>query len=92
VTDTTRITITKVEYHEEEGYFTANASINGQTRTFHDRFGSWLTDRKRTDDWPPNVLHKEAPRPVARKLEDHVRSERRRLKGLHEQLRSPSRT
>lgn len=88
----TRITVTKVEYHEE-GYFTANASINGETRTFHDRFGSWLTNRKRSDDWPSQVLYREASRSVARKLEEHVRPERKRLRREpDEPVRQASRT
>ena len=53
----------------DAGYVTANASVNGTTRAFHNRFGSWLTDRRRGDDWPAAVTHKEALPHVAAALQ-----------------------
>lgn len=50
---------------DADGHWSANVSVNGSTRTFHDRFGSWMTERRRSDDWPPTVARREALPPVA---------------------------
>jgi len=31
------------------------------TREYHNRFGSWMTDRTEGDQWPENVVMKEGP-------------------------------
>jgi hypothetical protein len=66
IPDEGSVRITKVE--RVEGYWRANASIAGQTRTFHNRFGTWQTDRRRSDDWPARVVRREALPAIARAL------------------------
>jgi hypothetical protein len=66
--------ITKVERHDDNGhsYYTANVTIEGVTREYHDRHGSWMTDRLPKDDWPKSVAMREALRPVAEALSIRV--------------------
>jgi hypothetical protein len=68
-----RIIVTVVRQHPD-GYWTANASVDGATRSFHNRFGSWQTDRRpRADaDWPAGVEQREAAPAVAAALERHL--------------------
>lgn len=71
-----RITVTKLARHEPEGerpYHTARVTINGTTREFHDRFGSWMTDRRRSDNWPASIAMREASPAVARALAKKAR-------------------
>jgi hypothetical protein len=61
-----------------DGAWSANVSTDGRTRTFHRRFGSWQTDRKRTDDWPPRVVRRFASPRVAAALQARVATLERR--------------
>lgn len=75
--------ITKFTRHEEPGrapWHSANVSCDGATREFHDRTGSWMTDRRpRADaDWPPAVQMREAVPRVAALLAQRARREERR--------------
>lgn len=69
--------ITKVVLHSD-GHVEANVTAAGVTRRFHDKHGSWVTDRKRSDTWAPGVTMREAARPVAMALSDRARVERKR--------------
>lgn len=74
------VRITRVERHDgERPYVTANASVNGDTRTFDDRFGSWQTDRRpRADaDWPRSVERRDALPHVAAALQKRAYGVRR---------------
>jgi hypothetical protein len=57
-----------------DDHWQARVSLNGTTRLFHDRYGSWQTDRRpRADgDWPANVERREALPEVARVLQTRV--------------------
>lgn len=68
--------ITKPELVGE--YWQVNASLGGRTRTFHNRFGTWQTDRRRSDDWPPAVMRREALPAIARALTQKIRRLERR--------------
>jgi hypothetical protein len=70
------VRITKPEH--VGGHWRANASIAGQTRTFHNRFGTWQTDRRRSDDWPPRAIRREALPAIARALTHKIRRLERR--------------
>lgn len=73
------VRITKPE--RVEGYWRANVSLGGRTRTFHNRYGSWQTDRRRSDDWPPRAIRREALPAIARALTLKIRRlERRQAK------------
>lgn len=69
--------ITKPERVAGE-YWQLNASLGGRTRTFHNRFGTWQTDRRRSDDWPPAVMRREALPAIARALTQKIRRLERR--------------
>lgn len=71
--------ITKVERHDEGSgeFYTADVSSQGETRTFNDRYGSWLTDRTPEDDWPAGVTMREARGPVAESLTYKIYGKRR---------------
>ena len=77
MTEVEAIRVTKVE-RDGAGHWRANASVNGSTRTFHNRYGTWQTDRRRSDEWPPVVIRREALPAIARALQAKVRRLERR--------------
>lgn len=71
------VRITKPE-RTAGGWWVANASVAGQTRTFHNRYGTWQTDRRRSDDWPPAAARREALPAIARALTQKIKRLERR--------------
>jgi hypothetical protein len=70
------VRITKPE-RTPDGWWRARASVNGTTREFHDRYGSWQTERKRGEPIPRDARREARPE-VAAALERVVRRLERR--------------
>lgn len=76
---TPRLIVTCATDHDG-AYWTARVSCNGASREFHNRYGTWQTDRRpRADsDWPRGAARREAAPAVAAVLQRRVGRKARR--------------
>lgn len=60
-------------------WWSATITLDGESRVFHNKHGSWHTDRREGDDWPKGVTMQEAIPDLAKTLQDYLSDELRRL-------------
>jgi len=59
-------------------YWTATVTLDGESRVFHNKSSTWMTDRTEDDDWPGSVVMKEAIPDLARTLQGYLHEELKR--------------